>query len=264
MPRCSRHSDMTSHEADGGSQREPLAQLRALEGRREPAMVRVRMEPAYVLTTWPWKETSLIAEMFTRHHGRVSLAVRGAKRPGGKFRGLINPFCPLLVNYSGRTEVKNLTDARWMGGLAPLNGEGFLSAYYLNELIIRLCAKEDPHPELFDAYTRALGALAEASGLKVQPILRLFEVDLLKILGWGQNDDGQAQAWRVRDGELVPASPSDPEAVSCAVARAIFQSDFSDPSVLKPAQRALRQIIGYHVGDKGLSTRRTLSKWQQI
>ena len=72
-----------------------------------------------------------------------------------------------------------------MGGLAPLNGEGFLSAYYLNELIIRLCAKEDPHPELFDAYTRALGALAEASGLKVQPILRLFEVDSVENPGLG-------------------------------------------------------------------------------
>ena len=124
MPRCSRHSDMTSHEADGGSQREPLAQLRALEGRREPAMVRVRMEPAYVLTTWPWKETSLIAEMFTRHHGRVSLAVRGAKRPGGKIQGADQSLLSPAVNYSGRTEVKNLTDARSDGRACSLKWGG--------------------------------------------------------------------------------------------------------------------------------------------
>ena len=71
-------------------------------------VLRVREEPAFVLTTHPWKESSVIAECFTQRHGRQVLAVRGAKRPGGQFRGLINPFCPLLINYSGAGEVKNL------------------------------------------------------------------------------------------------------------------------------------------------------------
>ena len=151
----------------------------------EPAKVlKVRDEPAFVLRTWPWKESSVIAECFTKRHGRQVMSVRGAKRPGGRFRGLINPFSPLIINYNGAGEVKNLTVARWLGGLTPLAGDALLSGFYINELVLKLTEPADPQPALFDAYTRTLKALAE--GTAVQQALRIFEVDLLRILGGGK------------------------------------------------------------------------------
>ena len=90
-------------------------------------MVRARGEPSFVLSAQPWKETSLIAELFTQRYGRVTVVVRGAKRVSSRFRGLINPFVPLLTSFSGSGDIKNLTDARWLGGLAPVEGRPFTS-----------------------------------------------------------------------------------------------------------------------------------------
>ena len=144
-------------------------------------VLRVREEPAFVLTTHPWKESSVIAECFTQRHGRQVLAVRGAKRPGGQFRGLINPFCPLLINYSGAGEVKNLTAAKWLGSLSPTESGSLMSAFYVNELILRFTVREEAQSALFDCYTRTLTALCE--GRAVQRALREFEVDVLREAG---------------------------------------------------------------------------------
>ena len=95
---------------------------------RKP-MLRAREEPAFVLSTQPWKETSLIAELLTKHHGRVTVVVRGAKRLSSRFRGLINPFVPLMTSFSGTSDIKNLTDARWLGGLAPIEPEALATAF---------------------------------------------------------------------------------------------------------------------------------------
>ena len=93
------------------------------ESERAP-VVRVRSEPAFVLSSQPWRETSVIAELLTRHHGRVTVVARGAKRVSSRFRGIIMPFVPLVVSFSGAGEIKNLTDARWMGPMTPNEHEG--------------------------------------------------------------------------------------------------------------------------------------------
>lgn len=236
----------------------------------EPAKVlKVRDEPAFVLRTWPWKESSVIAECFTKRHGRQVLSVRGAKRPGGRFRGLINPFSPLIINYNGAGEVKNLTVARWLGGLTPLAGDALLSGFYINELVLKLTEPADPQPALFDAYTRTLKALAE--GTAVQQVLRIFEVDLLRILGWGQSARAgkEDEDCVVEGGELVPVSDAGQRAselplVPARVAHAVFTQDFSDETILVSARNVLRLLIGYYVGQKGLNVRKTMAQWQQF
>jgi len=132
--------------------------------RRSAAALRIEEQPGFVLHTYPWRESSLIVEALTRDHGRVALVARGAKRPTSQFRGLLSPFCPLQLSWSGRNDIKSLIRVEWGGGLAPLRGGGLLAAFYLNELLVRLLARGDPHETLFLAYARALHAVARDDG----------------------------------------------------------------------------------------------------
>ncbi len=243
-----------------------LRALSAAGGAAREKPVRLRDEPAFVLTSWPWKESSLIADLFTRKRGRMAVAVRGAKRPGSVFRGLIDPFCPLLVNVTGAGEVKKLMNARWMGGLAPLNGVGLVCGFYLNELVLRLTVREDPAPRVFDAYTDALSAISAASDNESRiRTLRCFEVDILRALGWGQAlGDVTEGLWSVRDGEFVPAGQNDRHQFPASVVRAVLGRDFSDGQQLLACRDALRLVIGHYVGEGGIQTRRTVQNWQSL
>lgn len=242
---------------------------RARERGRE--RVRVKNAPAYVLATTAWSETSLIAEMFTRQYGRVPVVVKGAKRSSSRFRGIVVPFAPIQVSFSGAADVKNLTDARWVGGLPMLTGQALLTGYYVNELLVRLTAREDPLPALFDAYTEVLAQIAHLRGKPLQVALRTFEVRLLTALGWGQqakSDQLQRapQGWMLRGSELMLGTPqSDFDmAISPEAARAIISGQITPESPLAELQRALRQIIGYYVGHKELNTRLTLAAWAAL
>ena len=140
--------------------------------------------PAFVLHSYPYSETSLLIEAFTRDHGRVPLIAKGAKRPQSSWRGVLLAFQPLLLSWSGKGDVKTLTAAEWQGGLPLLSGGALACGFYLNELLLKLLAREDPHPTLFDTYRAALDGLsAEASDHAA--CLRRFELRLLSELGYG-------------------------------------------------------------------------------
>ena len=94
----------------------------SLRPRRRPSDLRVDHQPGTVLHTTPWRETSLIVEVFTRDFGRLPLVARGAKRPTSQFRSLLSPFAPLTLAWSGRGEIKNLVRVEWVGGMPPLRG----------------------------------------------------------------------------------------------------------------------------------------------
>lgn len=247
-----------------------MMQSGSAKGAGGSAMVKVRSEPAFVLSAQPWKETSLIAELLTQHHGRVTVVVRGAKRTSSRFRGLINPFVPLLTSFSGAGEIKNLTDARWLGGLAPIEPDALVSAFYVNELVLRLTVRQDPCKELFEAYTQVLGDLALKQGKQLSAALRRFEIRLLGFLGWSQSAKiREIQAggnWIVREGELVAVeAPSEGEvAVSRAAALAVAAGEIPESSDLREIRDVLRRIIGYYVGDRGFKTRRTVEYWTQF
>jgi DNA repair protein RecO (recombination protein O) len=146
---------------------------------------------AYVLHRYDWSETSLILDLFTREQGRIAVAAKGAKRPYSQLRPVLLPFQRLLVAV-GRVktgddepsgEVQNLRSAEWAGGAAMLTGAALFSGFYVNELLMKLIARHDPHPALFDAYAQTLSVLASPDDAQVQAALRAFEMTLLKETG---------------------------------------------------------------------------------
>ena len=119
----------------------------------------VQQEPAFVLHRIPYRDSSQIVELFTRGHGRVSVVARGARRPRSPWRGLLQPFNELLVSWTGRSELRSLVAAEPAGQRMPLAGERLFSGFYMNELILRLLQRHDPHDPLYHAYRQALAAL---------------------------------------------------------------------------------------------------------
>ena len=146
------------------------------------ALKRVSEEPAFVLHRYDWSETSLVLEVFTRHHGRIALVAKGVKRPTSQFRPVLLPLQPLQVSWTGDAEVRTLKAAQWQGGHVMPTGEALISGSYLNELLMRLLARDDPHASLFDHFALAVQLLAEKSDAQ-QVILRAFELLLLRDVG---------------------------------------------------------------------------------
>jgi DNA repair protein RecO (recombination protein O) len=144
---------------------------------------RVHDEPAFVLHHYDWSESSLILETFTRHHGRVVLVAKGVKRPSSQFRPVLLPLQPLRITYTGDGEVRTLKSAEWVGGHIMPQGDALLSGYYLNELLMRLLARDDPHAGLFDVYAQVVQIIAGAHEGMTAPALRAFELLLLRDIG---------------------------------------------------------------------------------
>jgi DNA repair protein RecO (recombination protein O) len=228
---------------------------------------RVDHEPAFVLHSYAWRETSLIVETLSRDFGRMALVARGAKRPTSQFRGILMPFSPLALSWSGRSELKTLVRAEWQGGLAPLRGDGLLAAFYLNELLVRLLPRADAHPGLFCSYVQSLAALAGHDSGRDQ-VLRCFELDLLRDLGVAPSfqfcGDGEPidprQWYRVdlQRGLQRSADSNDPGRLPGVAVMALAKRDLSDPSILSAAQPLLRRLIGYHLEGRPLNARRVL------
>jgi DNA repair protein RecO (recombination protein O) len=140
-------------------------------------------EPAFVLHQYAWSESSLILEVFTRQHGRLAVAAKGVKRPTSSFRPVLLPLQPLSLNIGGEGEIRTLKAAEWMGGHVMPAGDALLSGFYLNELMLRLLPRDDPHPALFDHYRQTVQMLAQGGESAVTPALRAFELILLRELG---------------------------------------------------------------------------------
>jgi len=244
---------------------------------------RVSDEPAYVLHRYDWSESSLILEVFTRRHGRVALVAKGAKRPSSNFRPVLLPLQPLRVGWGGDAEIRTLKGAEWVGGHVMPTGDALLSGYYLNELLLRLLARDDPHPSLFDAYAGAVQVLASEHGEALQPALRAFELLLLRDIGLLPSLDLQTLTLAplesggryslVPEGGLIGAADGraslsggewtalqqalDDEAPFHAALRPCAQGMNS----LKPQLRAL---LNYHCGVSALRTRQMMRELQSL
>ena len=144
---------------------------------------------AYVLHRYNWSESSLILDLFTRELGRIAVAAKGAKRPYSQLRSVLLPFQRIVVTLGratrdeGSSEVQNLRGAEWAGGAAMLTGAALFSGFYLNELLMKLLARHDPHSTLFDIYAQTLPALVASDDCQVQAALRAFELALLREIG---------------------------------------------------------------------------------
>ena len=144
---------------------------------------------AFVLHRYDWSESSLILDLYTREQGRLAVAAKGAKRPYSQLRAVLLPFQKISVSL-GRApggedaaEVQNLRAAEWAGGPSMLVGAALFSGFYLNELLMKLLARHDPHPRLFDVYAETIAALADRDDQRAETSLRAFELTLLREIG---------------------------------------------------------------------------------
>jgi DNA repair protein RecO (recombination protein O) len=235
-------------------------------------------EPAFVLHRYDWSESSLILEVFCRRAGRIALVAKGVKRPTSQFRPVLLPLQPLLLSWGGDAEVRTLKSAQWQGGHVMPTGEALLSGCYLNELLMRLLARDDPHPALFDHYAMAVQLLAERSDAQ-QLVLRAFELLLLREVGFlsdlGQEGsslaalDPQANYLLAPESGLRLAQADDGHSLTGAqwldLQRAMASPDDALIATLRacapalPALRAqLRGLLHYHCGVRVFKTRQLM------
>lgn len=232
----------------------------------------VNHQPGFVLHTYAYKETSLVAELFTRDFGRVAVVARGARRPLSALRGLIQPFNPLLLSWYGRGELRTLHAAEWQGGLAPLGGRPLIAGFYVNELVLKLLARDDPHEGLYAYYCQALAALA-AGPAGLEPLLRRFELQLLKEIGYAATLDRLAGSqapvdaaghYRYIPGHGVASAQGEGIAVSGCTLLDLAAGDFSSPTTLGEGKHLMRALIQHHLGGKALYTRQLLQELTEL
>ncbi len=232
-------------------------------------------QPSFVLHAYPYRETSLIVEAFTREYGRVALVARGAKRPRSELRGLLQAFQPLLLSWSGQQELKTLLRAEWRGGLPRVGGSALLCGFYLNELLLKLLPREDPHAELFAHYETALAELA--AGRDQAPVLRRFEVRLLAAMGYAlplvrEADTGAPVEPAARyhyafdRGPRRDAPVAGPRLpiVRGATLIALAEQRYPDAATAAEATRLMREVLDHYLEQRGVESRRVVQDLQAL
>jgi DNA repair protein RecO (recombination protein O) len=242
---------------------------------RTPASeYRIAEQPAFVLHSYPYRETSLIIDVLSRDHGRLALVAKGAKRPHSALRGVLQTFQPLSLAWSGKSEMRTLTGAEWVGGMLPLTGDALLCGFYVNELLVRFCAREDPHPQLFHHYVVTLTRLAHDEP-PVQ-VLRSFERVLLRETGYAMAlDRTVARKAVLADGRYVfdpergvrEASdewPAPWPVVSGQTLLDMEKDDYHRAQTVAQSKTLMRFLLNTYLGGTPLATRQILIDLQNL
>ncbi|MEV4778775.1 DNA repair protein RecO [Burkholderia sp. LMU1-1-1.1] len=234
---------------------------------------KVAGQPAFVLHSYPYKETSLIIDLFTRDFGRVALIAKGAKRPHSQLRGVLQTFQPLSSSWVGKSELRTLTDAEWVGGMLPLEKTALLCGFYLNELLVKLLARDDAHPALFDHYVATLNQLAHNEPAPI--VLRKFERALLRETGVSADLSRctttrapvRADVVYVVDPERGPrperASDQSPR-VAGKTLLDMEREDYQDAATQSQSKQLMRFLLAHHLGGAPLNTRQILIDLSQL
>jgi DNA repair protein RecO (recombination protein O) len=227
-------------------------------------------QAVYVLHTYPFKETSLVVELFARDFGRVATTAKGARRPRSAMRGMLQAFQPMLATWSGKLELKTLHSLEWNGVLLLLQGEALMCGFYLNELLLRLLPREDPHEALFEYYADTLKTLAISHDLATT--LRRFELKFLQELGYAiplhvdANDMPvlmqQHYRYEAEHGAypLRGALTRHENGVQLSGKTLIDMSndDYRDEQTQQQSKQLMRYLLAHYLGDKPLHTRQLL------
>lgn len=241
--------------------------------KRTQPEIRISNQPGFVLHSYVYKESSLIIDVFSRDHGRVALVAKGAKRPHSRLRAVLQTFQPLSLNWSGKSELRNLVSAEWVGGMMPLENSALLYGFYLNELLLKLTAREDPHPGLFDHYVTTLARLANTEAAQI--VLRQFELAVLR-------ETGVAADLSVSTKNGMPVDPDeiyivDPEGgprpalmsdigprVSGKTLLDMVNEDYSDLMTQTQSKLLMRSLLAYHLNGAQIQTRQILIDLMQL
>jgi DNA repair protein RecO (recombination protein O) len=235
---------------------------------------RLADEPAFVLHSYPFRETSLLVEVFSRQHGRVPLVARGARRPKSAVRGLLMNFQPLSLSWFGKHEVRTLHSAEWQGGQPLLQGTALMCGFYLNELLLNLMVRDDPHVSLFDYYQHTLQRLAH--GADMASTLRCFEKHLLQELGYALLLDHEAGSDKPIDVALTyryvvergvvreNARTEEGLQISGKTLLDMVADDYSDVHSARQGKQLMRMLLNHHLDGKQLHTRELIKELTKL
>ena len=254
------------------------------------------MDRAYVLHSYPYRETSLILQAWTEKHGRMGLVAKGARRPKSANRSLLVPFQPLVIDWFGRGELRTLKTAEPAAPATPLAGQALLSAFYLNELLLKLTTRDDPHENLFVAYDEAISALRALSRSEIgprasaaiaapgvttiEPILRRFELAMLRELGYALELAREAGThapivaereyhYVLERGPVPVAGGSEGDRRDAVRLRGLTLLDlergrFEDPDTIAQAKSLMRLLINHSLNGQELATRAMVRDLQRM
>lgn len=234
------------------------------------AISRIDNQPVYVLHTYPFKETSLVVELFSKDFGRIAAVAKGARRPRSAMRGMLQSFQTLSGAWSGKNELRTLHSLDWSAGLLLLQGEALMCGFYLNELLLRLLPREDAHEDLFDYYTKTLQTLMTAKDLA--NTLRKFELTLLQEMGYAvplTHDENEVEidpkrTYRYEADYGANLSSAELNKTQNGVQLLgktmldMAQGDYSSAQTKLQSKQLMRYLLAHYLGDKPLHTRQLL------
>ncbi len=234
---------------------------------------RYKDQPGYVLHSYPYQETSLIVEVYTREFGRVAMVAKGAKRPHSPLRSVLMPFHALTLDWSGRSDLKTLRTAEWRGAFRLLRGRALMCGFYLNELLLKLLHRDDPHDALFDAYEQTLQALLGNADHAV--VLRCFEKRLLSELGYALLLDVDAQTgqplqaqrryqYLIDRGPVAAAEHQNGLELLGQTLIDMHNDNYTSVITQQQSKGLMRVLIGHYLGNQTLHSRQLLIDLQDL
>ena len=228
----------------------------------------VLLERGFVLHQRPYRDSSQLLECVTGAHGRMGLVARGSRRAATRQRALLQPFVPLKLSWIRRGELGRLTHVEADGPSYALEGQRLLAGFYASELLLRLTARGDPNGEIFSCYSRCLAQLGEAPS--VARTLRVFELELLRALGYGLELDGESATgeplradssyvYELEQGfRRAELADSDADLYPGRDLLALRDLKLDDDASLRTAQRLLGRVLRAHLGERPLQSRLVL------
>jgi len=234
---------------------------------------RIQDQLGFVLHSYPFRETSLIVEVFSRHHGRVPLVARGARRPRSALRGLLMNFQPLELSWFGKHEVRTLHSAEWQGGQPLLQGTALMCGFYLNELLLNLMVRDDPHERLFDYYQDTLLRLAQERDHAFT--LRNFEKHMLQELGYALDLEHEAGSGRpivperryryiLERGAVADTDDAQGMPVSGKTLLDMAADDYRDAETARQSKQLMRMLLDHYLSGRPLHTRELMRDLQKL
>lgn len=230
------------------------------------------LQPVFILHTYPFKETSLVVEMFSRDFGRIAGVAKGARRPLSAMRGMLQSFQQLAGTWSGKNELKTLHGLEWLTGLTLLRGDALMCGFYMNELLLRLLPRDDAHAQLFEYYAQTVQLLSslehETGNGQLAEIMRRFELKMLQELGYAvpltHDENGEIihadETYRFEAdyGACAPSATKHGILIQGVTLLDMARGSYSNATTQTQSKQLMRYLLQHYLGEKPLHTRQLL------